>query len=113
MNHHGSSSSLKRIGWLALATVLILISFIRASGTPQETAATGTTLKVTTQVVNVYAVVKDKKGHMIPGLNQNDFELTENDAPQTIKYFSRETQTPLSLGIMVDTSPSQGRVLTT
>ncbi len=69
------------------------------------------TLKVTTSVVNVFAVVKDHGGHLIPDLNKDDFEVTENNDPQTIRYFSREADTPLTLGILVDTSPSQERVL--
>jgi VWFA-related protein len=74
---------------------------------------TGPTLKVSTQVVNVYAVVKDKKNHMIPDLNKEDFEVSEDKIPQQVRYFSRETETPLTMGILVDTSPSQGRVLDT
>jgi VWFA-related protein len=62
-------------------------------------------------VVNVYAVVRDKKGHLIPNLNKEDFEVEEDRQPQEIRYFSRETDTPLTLGILVDTSPSQERVL--
>ena len=71
----------------------------------------GTTLKVTTEVVNVYAVVEDKRHHLIPNLNKDDFELSEDNTRQQIRYFSRETETPLTIGIMVDTSPSQQRVL--
>ncbi len=69
------------------------------------------TLKVSTEVVNVYAVVEDKKKHLIADLKKEDFEVQEDGVPQEIRYFSRETETPLTLGIMVDTSPSQGRVL--
>jgi VWFA-related protein len=69
------------------------------------------TLKVTTAVVNVYAVVEDKQKHLIPDLKKEDFELQEDGVTQEIRYFSRETDTPLTLGIMVDTSPSQGKVL--
>jgi VWFA-related protein len=68
------------------------------------------TLRVTTEVVSVYAVVRDKK-RPITNLTRNDFELTEDGVPQDIRYFSRETDTPLTLGILVDTSPSQQRVL--
>lgn len=68
------------------------------------------TLKVRTEVVNVYAVVRDKR-RLIPNLNKEDFELTEDGAPQEIRYFSRETDTPLTLGMMVDTSGSQQNVL--
>ncbi|MGH9450657.1 MAG: VWA domain-containing protein [Terriglobia bacterium] len=68
-------------------------------------------LKVQTEVVNVYAVVTGKHGSVIPDLTKNDFELTDDGVPQPITYFSRATDTPLTLGIMVDTSPSQARVL--
>jgi len=73
---------------------------------PQAT----TTLKVRTEVVNIYAVVRDKR-RLIPNLNKEDFEVTEDGVPQEIRYFSRETDTPLTLGIMVDTSGSQQNVL--
>lgn len=61
--------------------------------------------------MNVYAVVTGKHGAVIPNLTQNDFELTDNGVPQQIQYFSRATDTPLTMGIMVDTSPSQEHVL--
>jgi len=69
------------------------------------------TLRVTTNVVNVYAVVKEKKNRPVADLKREDFELTEDNVPQEMRYFSRETDTPLTLGILVDTSPSQQRVL--
>jgi len=59
----------------------------------------------------VYAVVRQKSGRLLPDLNKDDFDLEEDKEPQVIKYFSRETDTPLTMGILVDTSPSQGRVL--
>jgi VWFA-related protein len=70
-----------------------------------------TTLKATTEVVNVYAVVREKNGRLIPDLTKDDFLLEEDQNPQVIRYFSREADTPLTMGILVDTSPSQGRVL--
>jgi VWFA-related protein len=77
----------------------------------QELPPSGATLKVTTEVVNVYAVVREKNGRLIPDLNKDDFLLEEDQTPQVIRYFSREADTPLTMGILVDTSPSQGRVL--
>lgn len=68
-------------------------------------------IAVSVKVVNVPATVRDKKGAIVRNLNQNDFELKEDDRTQTISYFSQETDLPLSLGLMVDTSPSQQRVL--
>jgi VWFA-related protein len=64
------------------------------------------------KVVNVYATVRDKKGGIVRDLNRDDFELKEDDRPQSIRYFSRETDLPLDLGMLVDTSFSQRRVLT-
>lgn len=94
----------------ALCIPLLAASFVTMRG-QQEVPAPGQTLKVTTEVVNVYAVVRQKSGRMLPDLNKDDFVLEEDKEPQVIKYFSRETDTPLTMGILVDTSPSQGRVL--
>jgi len=68
-------------------------------------------IKSTSAVVNVYAIVHDRHGHLVPNLDKTDFELRENGAPQQIGYFSRETSVPLSVGVLIDTSPSQGRLL--
>jgi VWFA-related protein len=69
--------------------------------------------KITTDVnvVNVFATVRDKKGAIMHDLKQDDFSIEEDGRPQTIKYFSREIDMPLKLGLSVDTSPSQRRVL--
>ena len=62
-------------------------------------------------VVNVFATVHDKDGHIVSNLGKEDFALQEDGHPQTIAYFSRETDLPLTLGLLVDTSMSQRRVL--
>ncbi len=94
-----------------MAACITLLAFPASGGAQQSQTASPHVLKVQTEVVNVYAVVQDKKGHLIPNLTQNDFEITENNVPQQIRYFSRAADTPLTLGILVDTSPSQQRVL--
>jgi VWFA-related protein len=63
------------------------------------------------KVVNVLATVRNKTGALIGSLSQEDFSLSEDGRPQTIRYFARETDLPLTLGLMVDTSGSQRRVL--
>ena len=63
------------------------------------------------KVVNVIATVRNKQGQIIHNLNKDDFTLEEDARPQTIRYFSRETDLPLTLGLLVDTSMSQRRVL--
>jgi len=69
------------------------------------------TYSVEVKVVNVLATVRDKHGKIVNNLAQDDFTLDEDGRPQTIKYFSRETDIPLTLGLLVDTSLSQRRVL--
>jgi VWFA-related protein len=69
------------------------------------------TLKVNVDVVQLFFNVKDKKGALIPALTKDDFEIYEDGKPQTIKYFTAETNLPLTLGILIDTSGSQQRVL--
>ncbi|MBZ5603297.1 MAG: VWA domain-containing protein [Acidobacteriia bacterium] len=62
-------------------------------------------------VVNVFATVRNKQGQIVRDLNQDDFLLDEDGRPQTIAYFARESDLPLTLGLVVDTSPSQRLVL--
>jgi len=76
-------------------------------GDEQSSAQPATTIKVDVKVVNVLATVRDKKGKIVNDLTQNDFALTEDGRPQTIKYFARETDLPLTLGLLVDTSGSE------
>jgi VWFA-related protein len=69
------------------------------------------TFKSQVNVVNLFFNVKDKHGMLIPNLTKTDFEVLEDGKPQNIKYFSAESDQPLTLGIMIDTSASQTRVL--
>jgi VWFA-related protein len=63
------------------------------------------------KVVNVLATVRTKKGALVSDLGKDDFSLAEDGHPQSLRYFSRETDLPLTIGLMVDTSGSQRRVL--
>src|SRR6204780_1553536 len=69
------------------------------------------TLKVNVEVVQLFFNVKDKHGALIPNLNKDNFDLAEDGQPQTIKYFKAESDLPLTLGILIDSSGSQMRVL--
>jgi len=69
------------------------------------------TFKAEVKVVNVLATVRNKRGAFIRDLGKDDFSVLENGRPQTIRYFSRETDLPLTLGLMIDTSLSQRRVM--
>ncbi|MEP6716316.1 MAG: VWA domain-containing protein [Terriglobia bacterium] len=63
------------------------------------------------RVVSVLATVRDKSGKFVSNLAKEDFQISEDGRPQAIKYFSQETDLPLTLGLLVDTSMSQRRVL--
>ncbi len=69
------------------------------------------TLKVNVDVVSLLFNVKDKGGHLLPNLNKDEFQIVEDGKPQNIKYFKAESNLPLTIGILLDTSFSQDRVL--
>jgi VWFA-related protein len=78
------------------------------AATPQATTAT---LAVAAKLVNVPVVVRDKKGALIQTLGKDDFSLQVDGKPQVIRYFDQDRDIPLILGLMVDTSMSQRKVL--
>jgi VWFA-related protein len=65
------------------------------------------TLKVVTGLVAISAVVKSKDGETKTGLTKDDFVLKQDGKEEPIRYFSRGSDLPLSLALMVDTSASQ------
>src|SRR5258708_1044159 len=69
------------------------------------------TLKANVNVVQLFFNVKDKKGGLIPNLPKDNFQIFEDGKPQTVKYFAAESNLPLTLGILIDASASQERVL--
>lgn len=101
------------------ARVLVLFVFAGAFALPLVAQQTGSTdqdqsvetLKVRVNVVQLFFNVKDKKGALIPSQTKDDFEVFEDGKPQTIKYFTAESNLPLTLGILIDSSGSQMRVL--
>jgi VWFA-related protein len=69
------------------------------------------TFSAEVKVVNVLATVRDKKGQIVRDLTRGDFLLDEDGRPQSIKYFSQQSDLPLTLGLLVDVSPSQRRLV--
>jgi len=69
------------------------------------------TFKQSVNLVDLFFTVKDKSGNLIPHLNQQNCSVDENKVPQTLKSFVAETNQPLTLGILLDTSGSQYRLL--
>jgi VWFA-related protein len=109
------------LGWLTLAPMAAQqgsnapASNTPASNAPQDQSSdqdqSMETLKVRVNVVQLFYNVKDKKGALIPNQTKDDFELFEDGKPQTVKYFAAESNLPLTLGILIDSSGSQARVL--
>jgi VWFA-related protein len=70
-------------------------------------------IKVNVNVVNVLCTVRNKAGGLIGNLEKSDFTLFEDGKQQEIKYFTRETDLPLTIGLLVDVSASQERLIET
>ena len=58
------------------------------------------------ELVNVLTTVTDKKNRLVTDLTKDDFRIFEDGKPQDIRFFSRETDLPLRIGILIDTSNS-------
>ncbi len=76
-----------------------------------QTQDAAATVAVDVRVVTLPVTVRDKHGKIIRDLTKDDFTLQEDGRPQSIRYFSQETNLPLTLGLLVDTSRSQDNVL--
>lgn len=68
-------------------------------------------IQVEVDVVNVLCSVRDKNGRLVSDLTKEDFRLRENKQEQTIKYFARESDLPLTIGLLVDVSKSQENLI--
>jgi VWFA-related protein len=101
--YHPMRVSLTRRDVLRAAAAVCGVRFARGQDAPVFSAEV--------KVVNVLATVRNKTGSLAGHLGREEFSLSEDGHPQTIRYFARESDLPLTLGLMVDTSGSQRRVL--
>ncbi|MGD0199316.1 MAG: VWA domain-containing protein [Bryobacteraceae bacterium] len=95
------------LAWSALA---------QPPAVPQPPAAPqepGPTIKIEVEFVNVLCSVRNRQGGLVGNLGQEDFSVTEDGKPQAIRYFARETDLPLTIGLLVDVSRSQERLIDT
>ena len=90
---------------LALFAAATVLAQTATPGAPKITAP-ATTLSVDVKVVTLPVTVRDKKGQVVTNLTKDDFTLLEDSRPQSIKYFNLDTNLPLTLGLLVDTSMS-------
>jgi len=92
---------------LALAAVCVSAGLGGAERTPQATAQKQRPpIRIQTDLVNILASVIDAKGEPVIGLAQDAFEVLEEDVEQKIVRFEPQTNRPLDLALMVDTSGS-------
>ena len=68
-------------------------------------------IKVDVDLVSILTSVRDKRGALIPSLQKEDFTILEDGKPQPIKYFTKETDLPLTIGLLVDVSGSQRNLI--
>jgi VWFA-related protein len=97
-------------GWAQLAPSPDAPPVSNAPEAPPEDQSVAT-FKIQVNLVDLFFTVKDKNGNLVPHLTQNDCSVAEDKVPQTLKHFVAETNQALTLGIMLDTSGSQERVL--
>ena len=99
--------------WVPLAAAGVIAIAVAAAGQDpakpagqvlQSDEATRITVDVTR--VNLLFTVTDKKGRFITDLGKDDFEVVEGKRRQTISEFTAESDLPLRLGILIDTSNS-------
>lgn len=95
-----------------VAAGLLSASFAFAQvAPPAEKAPVAPTLNVSARLVTVPVTVRDKKGQLVATLKQEDFTIAEDGKPQVIRYFDRDNNLQLTLGLLVDVSGSQRQVL--
>lgn len=100
-----------RIAAAAAAALLVAAPGAWTQQKPAEDVPPPITVDV--DVVNVLASVRDKNGRLVANLGKDDFIVKEDGQPQEIRYFARETDLPLTMGLLVDVSRSQGNLIET
>ncbi len=97
---------------ISAAFVITILALSDAPlGSQQQPQQQAPPIAVEVKMVSLLASVRDKKGHLVSTLTKDDFAVEQDTHPQTITYFSKNTDLPLTLGLLVDTSMSQRRVL--
>jgi VWFA-related protein len=94
-----------------LSAALTIWPALRTQRAQTQTAQGKPDFSTDVKVVNVLATVRDKDGRIVRDLTKADFNLLEDGRPQSIQYFSQQTDLPLTIGLLVDTSRSEQRML--
>jgi VWFA-related protein len=80
---------------------------------PASSQAEEPTFKAGVDIVNILCSVRNKQGGLVGNLGKDDFIVDEDGKPQQIRYFTREMNVPLTIGLLIDVSRSQERLIDT
>src|SRR5687767_108823 len=104
----------------SMRTVLVCLILLVLAGfvaLPQQTKARETdeipTLRLDVDLVSILFSVRDKRGALVPNLTKEDIAILEDGKAQEIKHFARESDLPLTIGLLVDVSRSQENLIET
>src|SRR6516162_4715573 len=86
--------------------LILLVSMVAAASMRSQRQEPQDTLKVEVALVNVQVSVVDRRGRFVPDLKKEDFLIEEDGRRQEIRNFARENELPLTLALLIDTSPS-------
>jgi VWFA-related protein len=100
-------TGMRRFLIFTVGSVLLLAQTPQQQKPPDDLPS----IKVDVNLVNVLASVRDKHNTLVPNLEQKDFTILEDGKPQPIKYFTRESDLPLTIGLLIDVSASQGNLI--
>ena len=96
---------------VALLAISLLVAAPCSAPVALAQEAQPPSIKVEVNVVNVLFNVRDKRGGLIGNLNKDDFTIFEDGKQQQIKYFTRENDLPLTIGLLIDVSASQENLI--
>ena len=93
--------------WILAAPLAAQNEGVARNPAPAAQTSTDTNrIKVRVDLVNVMFTVNDKKNRFVIDLTKDDFRVLENSKPQQVRFFSRESNLPLRIGLLIDTSNS-------
>jgi VWFA-related protein len=114
---------INRLAWRQLGCAAALLMIAAATSRAQEPklqikpaapdkpATQAGTLALSAKLVNLPVIARDNKGKLIQNLTKDDFTLQVDGHPQVIRYFDRDQDLPLTVGLLIDVSRSQTNVL--
>ena len=95
-----------KLGYAGALSICFGVMCMSLVASQQTSPATSDNLRVDVRLVNIYATVIDSTGRYVNGLKNTDFLVEEDGRRQTLTHFEQNQDTPVSLGVLLDTSGS-------